>query len=195
MQCGIHQGGYLSLFKYVAFIDPLIIEIQNSDVGSAIANIPACPLGYADDMAAACPSRLKLDRTLQISNNYSKQWEYKYNAKKSAVMIYGENCHEHKKGKKFRTFRLGKDKVNETIEYDHVGVKNCLFGNYCSRTDERVIKARRAFNSILNTGIKRKGLNMSVVTSLFWSIIVPIATYGSEVWVMKGEEIDTLRKF
>ena len=106
-------------------------------------------------------------------------------------MIYGKNGHEHKKGKKLRTFGLGKDKVNETIEYDHVGVKNCLFRNYCSRTGKRVIKACRAFNSILKTGIKRKGLNMSGVTSLFWSIIVPIATYGSEVWVMKGEEIDT----
>ena len=146
-------------------------------------------------MAAACPSRLKLDETLSISNNYSKQWEYKYNAKKSAVMIYGEKSHEHKKGKKFRTFRLGPDKVNETIEYDHVGVKNCLFGKYSARTEERISKARRAFNSILNAGIKRKGLNMAVISSLYWSIIVPIVTYGSEVWVMKGEEIDALRKF
>ena len=157
MQCGIHQGGYLSLLKYVAFIDPLLRKIQNAGVGCSIVGIPACPLGYADDMAAACPSRLKLDETLRIANTFSMQWEYSYNAKKSAVMIYGENRHEHNKGKKFRNFSLGKAKVNETVEYDHVGVKNCLFGNFGTRVDERISKGRRAFNSILNTGIKQKG--------------------------------------
>ena len=39
------------------------------------------------------------------------KWEYRYNAKKSAIMIYAENRHEHKKGKKFRNFRLGKGAV------------------------------------------------------------------------------------
>ena len=195
MQCGIHQGGYLSLLKYVAFIDPLLRKIQHSDVGCSVVDIPACPLGYADDMAAACQSRLKLDETLRIANTFSIQWEYSYNAKKSAVMIYGENRHKHTKGKKFRNFRLGKAKVNETVEYDHVGVKNCLFGKYGTRVDERISKGRRAFNSILNTGIKRKGLGMSVISSLFWSIVVPVVTYGSEVWVIKDDEIDALRKF
>ena len=195
MQCGIHQGGYLSLLKYAAFIDPLLREVQESGVGCQIDNIPVCPLGYADDMATACPSRLKLDESLRISNSFAMKWEYRYNAKKSAIMIYGEKPHEHKKGRKYRTFRLGKDKVQETIEYDHVGVKNCLFGDFSSRVEERISKGRRSFNSILNSGVKRNGLSMSVISSLFWTIVVPIVTYGSEVWVLKGEETDSLRKF
>ena len=36
---------------------------------------------------------------------------------------------------------------------------------------------------------------MAVISSLYWSIVVPIVTYGSEVSVMKGDEIDLLRKF
>ena len=112
MQCGIHQGGYLSLLKYVAFIDPLLRKIQNAGVGCSVVGIPAY-----------------------------------------------------------------------------------LFGNFGTRVDERISKGRRAFNSILNTGIKQKGLGMSIITSLYWSIVVPVVTYGSEVWVLKGDEIDALRKF
>ena len=36
------------------------------------------------------------------------KWEYRYNAKKSAIMIYDENRHEHKKGKKIETSDLEK---------------------------------------------------------------------------------------
>ena len=36
---------------------------------------------------------------------------------------------------------------------------------------------------------------MSVISSLFWTIVVPIVTYGSEVWVLKSDEIESLRKF
>ena len=195
MQCGIHQGGYLSLLKYSAFIDPLLRKIERSDVGCRFENIPACPLGYADDMAAACLSKHKLDAILQSAHEFSVKWEYKYNAKKSAVMIFGDNKREYTKGRKFRTFSLGKDKVVETGEYDHVGVENCLFNDFRPRTVDRISKGRRAFNAILNTGIKRKGLNMAVISSLYWSIIVPVVSYGCEVWVMRGYEIELLRKF
>ena len=30
MRCGIHQGGFLSILKYAAFINPLLREIENS---------------------------------------------------------------------------------------------------------------------------------------------------------------------
>ena len=93
------------------------------------------------------------------------------------------------------SFMLGKDKVNKTDEYDHVGVKNCLFNDYKPRTEDRISRGRRAFNAILNSGIRRNGLNTKVISTLYWTIVVPVVTYGSEVWVMKGDEIDLIRKF
>ena len=51
-------------------------------------------------------------------------------------MVYGEKKREAEKNSKFRNFRLGKDKVQEKIEYDHVGIKNFLFGNFTARTEE-----------------------------------------------------------
>ena len=36
---------------------------------------------------------------------------------------------------------------------------------------------------------------MSTCSILYWSIIVPIVTYGSELWVLKSDEIGVLRKF
>ena len=54
---------------------------------------------------------------------------------------------------------------------------------------------RRAFNAITSVGIKSKGVPMKVCSTLFWTIIAPIVTYGCEVWVMRSDEIEILRKF
>ena len=110
-------------------------------------------------------------------------------------MVYGESVPEHKKFKKYRNLMLGKEKINEQTEYDHVGVKNCLFGNFKPCIDDRISRGRKALNSILSAGIRAKGLNMAVITSLFWTIIVPVTTYGGELWVMRGEEIESICKF
>ena len=195
MRCGLHQGGFLSLLKYAAFIDPLLREIENSRLCLCIINIPAGPVGYADDLSVCSVSKNYLDRTLDLVYKYSCKWRFYYNANKSAVMVYGESKREAERNAKFRNFKLGKDKVKEKVEYDHVGVKNCLFGNFTNRTEDRISRGRRAFNSVTSIGIKKKGVCMSVCTTIFWAIIMPIVTYGSELWVLRGNETELLHKF
>ena len=61
MGCGIHQGGFLSLTKYVAFINDLLCELEQSKLCCTIGVIPTTPVGYADDVATANTSTLKTD--------------------------------------------------------------------------------------------------------------------------------------
>ena len=49
MQCGIHQGGFLSLMKYTAFIDSLLLELERSQLCCTVCKIQSSPAGYADD--------------------------------------------------------------------------------------------------------------------------------------------------
>ena len=75
---------------------------------------------------------------MKLVYEYSCKWRFYYNAGKSAIMVYGEKKREALKNFKFRNSALGKDKVKEKLEYDHVSVKNCLFGNSMARTDYRI---------------------------------------------------------
>ena len=143
-------------------------------------------------MQTICTSKQKLDAALKIVSEFSNRWRYAYNAKKSAIMVYVETRSEFKKGCKYRNFSIGNEKVKECESYDHVGIKNCLFSEFKPRTEERVSKGRRAFYAITSTGIKKKGLSMKVCSTLFWTIIAPIVTYGCEIWVLKGDEIEIL---
>ena len=36
---------------------------------------------------------------------------------------------------------------------------------------------------------------MKVCTTLFWTLVIPIVTYDAEIWALKGDEINALRKF
>ena len=50
MKCGIHQGGYLSLVKYITFINSLLTELKDTNLCCTIHRIKSSPIGYADDM-------------------------------------------------------------------------------------------------------------------------------------------------
>ena len=45
MKAGIHQGGYLSLLKYIAFIDSLIADLENSGLCCSIEAVSVSPRG------------------------------------------------------------------------------------------------------------------------------------------------------
>ena len=48
MKCGIHQGGYLSLLKYVAFINSLLEHLAHSGICCTLQGSEVSPLGYAE---------------------------------------------------------------------------------------------------------------------------------------------------
>ena len=127
MSCGIHQGGVLSLVKYIIFIDELLINLEKSKLCCTIAHVPSSPAGYADDLAAATTSILRTDKVHCMVHEYGKKWRFKFNAAKSAVMVFGEDKKVSGANRKDRVFRLGKEGVKEKDSYDHVGVKCAFF--------------------------------------------------------------------
>ena len=70
LKCGIHQGGYMSLIKYTAFINSLITKIKDSYVCCRIYRTPITPVGYADDLAACCRSEDNLNRVMHLVGDH-----------------------------------------------------------------------------------------------------------------------------
>ena len=91
MLCGIHQGGYLSLMKYTAFINPLLEELpEYSELCCGMGEVRSTPVGYADDLATATVSKNKTDRVNNLVYKFSRKWRFTFDAKKSAVLTFGE---------------------------------------------------------------------------------------------------------
>ena len=195
MDCGIHQGGYLSLVKYTAYIDSLIQILEQSDLCSSIYRVKTSPVGYADDLAASTISKRKMDNVMQIVYEHGCDWRYAFNAAKSAVLVYGETPREMRIGAEYRMFSLGGNRVCERMYYDHVGVKSCVKGDGHVRTEEKISKARKVLNMNTNIGIRRGGLNLKTCNLIFWTIVVPTLLFGCEVWVLKKRDVELLNAF
>ena len=66
MNCRIHQGGFLSSLKYVAFINSLLEQLKESGLCISIKGIKCSPIGYADDISAACRTKDKVDMVIKL---------------------------------------------------------------------------------------------------------------------------------
>ena len=85
--------------------------------------------------------------------------------------------------------------MRERLSYDHVGVTACLYDDDASGIVGRISKARRALNAISGLGIRRNGLSMYTCCMIFWSIIVPIALFGCEMWVLNDCAVKAIEEF
>ena len=195
LRCGIHQGGYLSLIKYIAFINSLLVSLEHSNLCCAIYGVSVSPLGYADDIATASLSKLKTDRVLQAVYDHSCKWRYRFNPKKSAVLVYGESQRENKNNSQFRYYRLGKDVIKESISYDHLGLKNNCLRDNTERLKEKISKGRKALNAAAGLGLRPGGLSIQACGMIFWTMVVPVLTFASELWVMSDEDVGLLEDF
>ena len=195
LSCGIHQGGYLSLIKYVAFTDPLLRQIRDSGLCCKIYKIPSVPVGYADDMAAACLTKFNIDRVIDIAYRHGCTWRYEFNGDKSAVLVLGESRREQENNSANRQYFLGNQKIPEKLRYDHLGVVSTTSADDTNRISGRLSKARRTLNAATGIGIRSKGLNMNTCNIIFWCIVVPTALFGCEVWCLTADDLREIESF
>ena len=195
LRCGIHQGGYLSLIKYLAFINSLITSLEESGLCCALYGLCVSPLGYADDIASASTSKNKTDQVLNLVYEHSCTWRYRFNPKKSAILVFGESERVNKTNSNHRMYRLGEDPIKETQSYDHLGLKNnCMWQNK-ERTIEKISKGRKALNAASGLGLKPGGLSIKACGMIFWSLVIPIITFACELWILNDEDILLLEDF
>ena len=195
LNCGIHQGGYLSLIKYLAFINSLLTKLENSGLCSAIYGINVSPLGYADDVASASTSKYSTDKVLKIVYDHSCVWRYRFNPKKSAVLVFGESERDNRNNSKYRMYKLGDNPIKEAHSYDHLGLKNNSLWQNKERLTEKISKGRKALNAASGLGLKPGGLTLRACGMIFWAMVVPIITFACELWVLDDEDVKLLEDF
>ena len=71
MTCGIHQGGYLSLVKYISFINSVVEELDSARLCCVLSSINISPVSYADDLATASLAKSNVDMIMRIACNHS----------------------------------------------------------------------------------------------------------------------------
>ena len=85
---GVRQGGILSPYLFNVYVDELSEELDKCNIGCNINEHLINHIMYADDLVLISPSSAGLSQLLHECENCGTGHDLKYNAEKSAVIIY-----------------------------------------------------------------------------------------------------------
>ena len=67
---GVRQGGILSPRLFILYVDDLLVALRNSGAGCHIGQVFFDAMGYADDIILLAPSRVALEKILNICEEF-----------------------------------------------------------------------------------------------------------------------------
>ena len=175
---GVRQGDALSPTLFSLFINDLISELKNTNVGVKIDNVKICILAYADDLVVFADNEHDLQYLLNILYNWCRKWRLQVNYDKTKIV--------HFRGKNVErtdyNFKCGNNKLEIVHQYKYLGVVLDEYLDYKTTTEILASSAGRALGSVINKVKSNKDLGFQTYTTLYNNCVAPVMDYGSGVW-------------
>ena len=140
---------------------------------------------YADDTVILSDNQTVFQNNLTIFDNYCNNWHLNVNMNKTKVLIFGA-----KKVDNYR-FTLGDRPLEITDKYHYLGVTFSSNGSFLNARKHIVEQAIKAMHHLF-TRINNADLPLDLALKLFDHTVLPILTYGSDVFSF--ENIDILER-
>ena len=172
---GTRQGSKLSPYLFNIFINQLLLDLNDCDVGVRIGDVLYNSMAYADDITVFSTNAKDLQRLIDMCTMYSDRWRFKYGIDKSKCMIIGKSPFTCEPVCRLNDVSL---RNVETIEI--LGNVFNSKGNNTSHVDNRLNKCRQSFYSLNSLGMSYPGAAPEVHAHLYKSICQPVLTYGTE---------------
>ena len=176
---GVRQGCILSPLLFNLFLNELPLSINDRKTDPIILpnGDKLNTLFYADDLVFISRSKIGLQNCLKHLESFCSTWLLEVNLKKTKIMIF-QKCGRKPKNLHF----YYQNQLIEIVqEYTYLGIKLTPNGNFTMAQQSLCEKALRAIFKI------RKYTNISklphcLVFKIFDATVLPILTYGGEVW-------------
>ncbi|MES9882143.1 MAG: reverse transcriptase family protein [Sedimenticola sp.] len=186
---GLRQGENLSPILFSLYLNDLEsflyfnecqgIKLQNHDFGFFINLLV---LLYADDTIIMAKDELELQHSLECFNEYCKNWKLNINYRKTKIIVFGA-----RNTKKFN-FNIDGNKIEITDCYKYLGVFFNKSRKFHKARSHTVAQARSAL-FLLYKKIRNLNLSIDIQLKLFDQMILPILTYGCEIWGFENIQV------
>ena len=176
---GTEQGHPLSPEFFKVYIHELS-EILDKCCGDypVLWSVIVTHLLWADDLVLMALNPEDLNTLLKALHEFCTTWGLEVNLEKTKIMTFNRS------GRLLKNpvvFKLGEQIVETTRSYCYLGIIFSLNGSFKVAQDELRKKALRSYFSMKKT-IDVNSLSVKAVLKLFDSLVLPVLTYGIEVW-------------
>ena len=183
---GVSQGSVLSPFLYSVFIDGLIRALKaNGTLGVEVSGEQLVGLLYADDIVLLAPTPAVLQRMLDVTSAYARQWRFHFNGRKSQIVVQGSKQLVADAHAAPPTYRLDGHLLMVVPEYKYLGMETGRPPSSapCKSFGDRLERATTSrAHDILLAGCEMNQLDARCSSRLWHALCRPILEYGSEVW-------------
>lgn len=182
--CGVRQGDNLSPILFSMFLNDLEDHMEADNLDGITLDLFTDELFvytklyillYADDTIILADSETSLQESLNSFNAYCNEWRLTINKEKSKVMIFGA-----RKTDDFN-FYIGETKLEIVNSYKYLGTHFSPSGSFLTARKHIATQANKAMH-LLNLRINNLNLPIDLQLKLFDHTVLPIMTYGCEVW-------------
>ena len=188
---GLRQGCLLSPLLFALFLNDLSNFLLNEASGITIWDIQICAMLYADDLIRLAESEEDLQKQMNSLGRFSNSLRMEINQKKTKVLVFDKPTKAKKRLSK--AWSIGSMKIDEDTVYKYLGVT--IFKNDGSFTEHiNAIreKADKAYYGIVAKSKEWQGFNPKTFLHIFDHTILPILSYGAEIW--GGKEWSVIEK-
>lgn len=178
---GLKQGCCLSptLFKIYAQQALNNWTRKCSKMGVEIGEYCLYTLLFADDQVVIASDQEDVEyMTRKLTEEYSK-WGLNMNLGKTEFLEVGGNL--------TTDLQLGSGKVRGVKEYKYLGSVISQEGNTKKDIQNRIVQGRKAIQ-LLNSLLWSTRIKMKTKIMLYYAIVEPILSYGSECWQLTSQE-------
>ena len=136
---------------------------------------------YADDVILIASTPVGLQNLLDTVNGFCTNWRLTVNATKSKCITFSRKNKKNKRD----IFTIGDNLLENVCQFTYLGVDISASGSLKASMNSLCTKANKA-KYALNNIAKLKRFPVKTTIRLFDAAILPILTYGSEVWALSS---------
>ena len=194
---GVRQGGILSTTDYKLYINELLDNLENANLGCYLGDIYCGAPTCADDVLLLAPTALILSSMINLTSHYASRERYVLHPTKSTVMVYNSpvNCDTWQKANIWDINRSPLQVVNNSL---HLGIERCSTPNQriSNHVNNKISIARRTLYSLMGAGLHGlTGLNPIASTKIYNTYVLPRLLTGLESVNLTKHEMDELERF
>lgn len=182
---GLRQGCNASPLLFDIFINDILDDCAK--YGVRVMGLPAerreVGLLFADDLVLVCGSVRKLRGALRRIQKWSSLYEMQFGVSKCGIMGFGEGACELLREEHHRLVLDGQP-IPLVSQYDYLGVLFTETLDLGAMADARAEKGQKCLHS-LRPVLGCASIPIAVRVRILKAILIPVLTYGSEVWGMQ----------